>query len=223
MAKKAQSTLVNMILSLTIIAVVSAAALALLNNATKDPIAKAKADKVEIALKEVLPEYDTTKLQKVTLKNDKDTTKFDSIICKLAYDASDSLVGVAVESFSEDGFSGHLGVMVGFDAEGNITGYNVLETQETPGLGEKAKNWFKPAKYDNDGQEMKDNGRVVYDLESPRTVIGKNPGKNIIKVRKDKGEVDAITAATISSRAFCDAINRAYKAFNEVKGGTTNE
>ena len=191
MAKKAESTLLNMVLVLTIIAVVTAAALAFLNNVTKGPIADAKKAKTEAAIKQVLPEFARLDTKKVLLDGDKDSTN-----CNLAFNASDELVGVAVESSTEKGFSGHLGVMVGFDAEGNITGYNVLETQETPGLGSKAGEWFQ-----KDGN-----------------VIGMNPGTNNMTVKKDSGDVDAITAATISSRAFCDAVNRAYKAFTNVKG-----
>ena len=198
MAKKAESTLLNMVLVLTIIAVVTAAALAFLNNVTKGPIADAKKAKTEAAIKEVLPEFASLKSEKVMLDGDKDSTN-----CNLAFNASDELVGVAVESSTEKGFSGHLGVMVGFDAEGNITGYNVLETQETPGLGSKAGEWFQ-----KDGKGC---------------VVGMNPATNNMTVKKDGGDVDAITAATISSRAFCDAIDRAYKAFTKVKGGTDNE
>ena len=198
MAKKAESTLLNMVLVLTIIAVVTAAALAFLNNVTKGPIADAKKAKTEAAIKEVLPEFASLKSAKVMLDGDKDSTS-----CNLAFNASDELVGVAVESSTEKGFSGHLGVMVGFDAEGNITGYNVLETQETPGLGSKAGEWFQ-----KDGKGC---------------VVGMNPATNNMTVKKDGGDVDAITAATISSRAFCDAITRAYEAFTKVKGGTDNE
>ena len=198
MAKKAESTLLNMVLVLTIIAVVTAAALAFLNNVTKGPIADAKKAKTEAAIKQVLPEFARLDTKKVLLDGDKDSTN-----CNLAFNASDELVGVAVESSTEKGFSGHLGVMVGFDAEGNITGYNVLETQETPGLGSKAGEWFQ-----KDGKGC---------------VVGMNPATNNMTVKKDGGDVDAITAATISSRAFCDAINRAYEAFTKVKGGTDNE
>ena len=220
MAKKAESTLLNMVLVLTIIAVVTSAALAILNHVTQQPIAKAKEEKTEKAIEEVLPKFASLKSAKVLLEDDKDSTN-----CKLAFNTTGELVGVAVESSTEKGFSGHIGVIVGFDAEGNITGYNVLETQETPGLGSKAGEWFKPVKKDADGNNLKENGKDVYDLENSHTVIGKNPGINNISVSKDNtgGEVDAITAATISSRAFCDAINRAYKAFTKVKGGTDNE
>ena len=198
MAKKAESTLLNMVLVLTIIAVVSAAALAMLNNVTKDPIAAAKQAKTEAAIKDVLPEFASLKDGKTMLDGDKDSTKYN-----LAYNASDELVGVAVESSTEKGFNGHIGVMVGFDAQGNISGYSVLETQETPGLGSKAGEWFQ-----KDGKG---------------SIIGMNPATNNMTVSKDGGEVDAITAATISSRAFCDAITRAYQVFNQVKGGQNNE
>ena len=83
--------------------------------------------------------------------------------------------------------------MVGFDSEGTITGYQILQTGETPGLGTKADTWFQ-----KDGKGC---------------IIGMNPEKNNITVSKDGGDVDAITAATISTRAFCDAIDRAYNAF----------
>ncbi len=80
--------------------------------------------------------------------------------------------------------------MFGFDLDGNITGYNVLDcSNETPGLGSKIPVWFQK------GQKG--------------DVIGKNPSTNNLSVSKDGGEVDAITAATISSRAFCDAIAQA--------------
>ena len=82
--------------------------------------------------------------------------------------------------------------MVGIDKDGNITGYQILQTSETPGLGTKADLWFQ------------EGGKGC--------VIGMNAKDNPLFVKKDGGEVDAITAATISSRAFCDAINRAYKA-----------
>lgn len=79
--------------------------------------------------------------------------------------------------------------MVGFNPDGTIANYSVLEHKETPGLGSKMDTWFTK---NNKGD-----------------VVGKNPGTNGLKVSKDGGEVDAITAATISSRAFLDAINRA--------------
>ena len=92
-----------------------------------------------------------------------------------------------------NGFGGPLEVLVGFDEAGNILGYTILATVETPGLGVKADTWFqKGGKGD---------------------IIGKNPGQKELLVTKDGGDIDAITASTITSRAFLNAVNQAYKAF----------
>ena len=97
--------------------------------------------------------------------------------------------GVAIET-SVDGFGGTFRVMVGFDPEGNILGYEILEHQETPGLGSHMVHWFKNADKPN------------------QNIIGRQGGN--LQVSKDGGEIDAITAATISSRAFLKAVNQAY-------------
>ena len=88
--------------------------------------------------------------------------------------------------------------MVGFDAEGNISGYEILASAETPGLGAKADKWFQ-----KDGKG---------------NVIGLNPANDNITVKKDGGQVDAITGSTITSRAFCRLVSTAYNAFNIEKG-----
>jgi electron transport complex protein RnfG len=185
MAKKAQSTLINMLLSLTIIAVVAAAALAFVSYVTAEPIAQAQKAKKEAAVKAVLPAFD--KLEEAVV---------DGVACTKAYNYNGDLVGLAVESSTEKGFGGHLGAMVGFDAEGNISGYQILETAETPGLGAKAGEWFQKG--------------------SKGDVIGMNPAEGL-KVKKDGGQVDAISGSTITSRAFCELINNAYEIFQ--KGG----
>lgn len=185
MAKKAQSTLINMLLSLTIIAVVAAAALAFVSNVTEEPIAQAQKAKKEAAVKAVLPAFDQL-----------DEMEIDGVNCSRAQDAQGNLVGMAVEAKSAKGFGGDLVAMVGFDKDGNITGYQILQTAETPGLGAKADQWFQKG---NKGD-----------------VIGKNPA-NGLSVKKDGGEIDAISGSTITSRAFCDLINNAYTIFQ--KGG----
>ena len=86
--------------------------------------------------------------------------------------------------------------MVGFDNDSHITGYEVLEQAETPGLGTHIVEWFKNA--DKPGQNI-----------LGRTATG------AMTVSKDGGDVDAITAATISSRAFLEAVNKAYEAYTD--------
>ena len=99
---------------------------------------------------------------------------------------------MAVES-TTGGFGGDLKVLVGFDKDGNILGYTILQHAETPGLGAKADKWFQ-----KDGKG---------------SIIGKNPNKDNLTVKKDGGNIDAITASTISSRAFLLAVTQAYNAY----------
>lgn len=186
MAKKAKSTLLNMFLSLTVIAVVAAAVLALISSVTKEPIEASKRAKTENAIKAVLPPFDRMEDQDVN-----------GMKCHLAY-KGDDLAAVAVESASENGFGGHLGIMYGFDAAtGNITGYSVLEMSETPGLGAKAGQWFQEG--------------------AKGCVIGKNPATDNLTVKKDGGDVDAISGSTITSRAFCEALSAAYETFQQIE------
>ena len=185
MAKKAESTLVNMLLSLTAIAFVAAAALAALNGVTKEPIAKAQQAKVENAIKMVIPDFDRVE--------DRDV---DGTLCHIGYDADGNFVGAAVEAGNDKGFGGHLQLMVGFDKEGNVCGYQILETHETPGLGAKADQWFQ-----KDGKGC---------------VIGLKPSDNALTVKKDGGSVDAISGSTITSRAFLGIVNDAAEVFSNI-------
>lgn len=195
MAKKAESSLKNMLLSLTIIALVASLALALVNNVTKGPIEKVNQEKIANAVAKVLPAYDSYSVDTVSVETPKGEAQ---MVRYTAVNAAGELVGKAVESFDDNGFGGRLSAMVGFDAEGNISGYEILASAETPGLGAKADQWFqKGGKGD---------------------VIGKNPSTDNLTVKKDGGQVDAITGSTITSRAFCRLVATAYNAFQIEKG-----
>ena len=101
-------------------------------------------------------------------------------------------IGAAVEA-SAMGFGGELRILVGFDAEGNVLDYSLLSHAETPGLGSKADTWFKAG--------------------GKGDITGMNPGQAPLTVSKDGGQVDAITASTITTRAFLSAVNAAYAAY----------
>ena len=184
MAKKAQSTLINMLLSLTAIALVAAAALAAVNAVTQEPIAQAQEAKVQAAIKAVLPEFDKLEAMDVDGKN-----------INVAYNAQGEMVGAAIEAGNDNGFGGHLQVMVGFDKDGNVYGYSILESHETPGLGAKAAEWFQKG----------GKGDIV-------SVEHAKP----LTVKKDGGDVDAISGSTITSRAFLTAVNDAYAIFTKI-------
>ena len=117
-----------------------------------------------------------------------------------------ALVGFAIESYTQKGFSGLIRVMVGFDAEGRLVDFSVLQHSESPGLGSRIPEWY---------HEKSETGGI-------RDVRGLDMKASApLTVSKDGGKVDAITAATISSRAFLDAVNRAWRTFSSLEGATT--
>jgi electron transport complex protein RnfG len=182
--KKLESNFKNMVLVLSAITLFAAAALSSVYTFTKEPIALSKLAKQQNAIREVLPPYDHLEA--------KPFTENEGTVYK-AYDKNNVFLGSAVQSIS-NGFSGNIDVIVGFDANGNILNYLVLDQKETPGLGSKMVDWFKTEK-------------------GNQSIIGKNPATYNLLVKKNKGDVDAITAATISSKAFLFAVRSAYTAF----------
>jgi electron transport complex protein RnfG len=191
MAKK-EITLFQLFLSLTCITVVAAALLSAVYIVTKEPIEKIKIEKNNAAKLAVLPGFniETGTFTEMNLFSEELN---DSLVVTLAY-LDDELFGAAVATYTSKAFSGRFDIMVGFDKEGNILNTEVLEHQETPGLGDKI-----------------DKKKSAFPLQ----FVGKNPNPKTLAVKKDGGDVDAITAATISSRAFCDAINNASKVFQK--------
>ncbi|MBQ6082801.1 MAG: RnfABCDGE type electron transport complex subunit G [Bacteroidales bacterium] len=112
----------------------------------------------------------------------------------LAYDANGDFIGAAVKTYSNNGFGGKVELMVGILKNGYINKVSVLAQAETPGLGANMTNEKWKSQFD-----------------------GKNPKEFILKVTKDGGNVDAITAATISSRAVSEAIQKAVDGFEANK------
>ncbi len=216
-----ESSLKNLVLVLGGVGLVSALALGGFSELTKKPIELANQQKIIASLKQVLPAFDNDPSQAL------DTVPVDGGQL-LVYRAmqGDSLVGKAVQSFSPNGFGGNISVMVGFDAQGVITGYSVLEHAETPGLGSHMVDWFKPQ-----GAPTVSLIERLFGFRMPvkarhSSVYGLNPGEQELQVSKDGGTIDAITAATISSRAFLDAINRASKGFAldaQISAGATSQ
>ncbi len=172
--KKLASTFPNMVIVLALIAIASGLSLSSIFTITKGPIAKAKIEKKNKAIKAVLPEFAS-----------KEEMKFDPIVIHVAKDKDGNYVGAAVESEAM-GFTQEVKLMVGFDKNNHIVRISVIEQKETPGLGTKMEGEWK------DQFEKKDLTKFV------------------LKVKKDKGDVDSITAATISARAFCKAVQIAY-------------
>lgn len=189
MANK-ESTFLNMVLTLFIITAIASLALGGIYELTKEPIALAKKAKQEAAIKTVIPDFDRLESFRVMPQGGTDSLTFFK-----GY-KDDELVGTAISTYSNEGYDPtQIQVMVGFLPDGSISNTVVTQHKETPGLGTKMsdpsfKNQFKD----------------------------KNPEDFELMVKKDGGDVDAITAATITSRAFCDALARAYETYQKEGG-----
>jgi len=198
--KKLESSLVNMVLVLTGVAVVMGGVLAAVNALTATAIADQKEKALADGIKTVMCSNDLTVSRTDTLTQTDANGKDATFVLYQTQDAAGQTLGTAVESTTM-GFGGDLKVLVGFDTDGNILGYTLLEHAETPGLGAKADLWFQK------GQKG--------------DIVGKNPAEPLV-VKKDGGQVDAITASTITSRAFLKAVNNAYTAMRNQMADATS-
>ncbi len=184
--------ILKMIIVLTLFCVGAAGILSQVYNVTKGPIAEAKAEEERRAIRAVLPEYDN--------KADEEFIEFKLGIDKRGRDITrkvylgkqgDKLVGRAFKVTSPDGYSGNIVTMMGVTPEGKITGIEITDHAETPGLGAKIQ---KEETWSGKGS-------------GPGGLVGKTLANNL-KVKKDGGEIDQITGATISPRAIVKAVKK---------------
>lgn len=190
MSQKLESTLLNMVMILTGISLLSAVSLGFAYKLTKSEIEKAQENKKLAAITEVI-------LPGFTNRPDKTAVEIsdDAGVPLTVYSAQvdGTTTSYAIRAYSKMAFGGEMWLMVGFTADGKINRISVLDQKETPGLGTK-----------------------VDDDSFKNQFFGKDPGSFNLKVKKDGGDVDAITAATISSRAYSDAVERAYKVLQKM-------
>ena len=182
-----QSTFKNMTVCLFAICIVCSSLLAGVYALTKEPIDAAARAKNEAAIKEVLPPA-------AAAIEEERTVDFEgaSYTYNLAYDEQGNTVGCAI-NVAPVGFGGPISIKVGFDINGVIWNTKVLSQAETPGLGAKC---VEPAFSDQ--------------------FKGFDPAQKTLAVKKDGGDVDAITASTITSRAYAEGLALAVKVFDAI-------
>ena len=193
-----ESTFINMSVTLFAVCLIASAVLGGVYAVTKAPIEAAQLAKINGAIGGVVPAFD----------NAPSDDKFEVEVNgkkSVVYPAKNGgeIVGYAIEASTSTGFGGNITLMVGFTPDGAIVKTSVISHAETPGLGAKI---------------TESESHFVTQFE------GKNPADPDFKlsVKKDGGSVDAITASTITSRAFCDAVNTAYLAFCEANKNNVN-
>lgn len=197
MSQNAKTGFVAPVAALVGIACLSAYALGYVHAITKEPIQKAKDAKELQAIAEVVNEFDNNPFAEkmvITGKNKKNKLTM--------YPArkDGKLNSVAIKSYTNTGFGGKVEIITGFNVDGSIKSFKVISSNETPGLGSK-----------------------VDDPKFKQQLSGFHPQKQILKVKQDGGDVDAVTAATISSRAVLKAIGSAFDAFNNFSSGKQYE
>src|SRR4030042_3600186 len=201
---KEDTSFKKMVLALFLVSAIASTSLGIIYALTKETISEARKLQKQNAIETVLPDFDNDPLEKIEKRSvDGDTLYF--------YTAQEKgeWIGTAVETFTNKGFSGKFKLMVSFTPDGKIYNISVLEHHETPGLGDKME---KEKSLD------KSTGKSW-----SSQFEGKDPSEFMLAVKKDGGDVDAITAATISSRAFCDAVQRAYDEFLKMKQETKGD
>jgi len=182
-----ESTFGNMVLSLSIICLVCAALLGCVYSVTKAPIDKANLDKVNNAIAAVVP-GGFDNIPSADMFKEGEAEVYPAT-------KAGELLGYAIK-VQVAGFGGPLQMMVGFTPDGTIYNTSIISLAETPGLGAK----------------------IADENIQPRAQVkGKNPQTSNLTVSKDGGDIDAITASTITSRAFLKGVNVAYEVFNAVK------
>lgn len=178
------------------VAFLAAACVGIIYHVTKKPIQDAQNKLIADSIKEVIPsEFDNNPFaEKITFKQGKE--RFTLYPARL----DGYVTAITMKSFSNKGYGGRLDVLVSFLLDGTIGNYKVIKHQETPGLGSK-----------------------VNDDGFKKGVIGKSPASENFKVKQDGGEIDAITGATITSRALIDAIQKAYRGYQKFNAGASHE
>jgi len=182
--------MIKMGLFLFVIASIAGALLAVTEKITAPKIAQNKKALLEKARKEVLPQ--AVKFQQHTLKLEKDKK---SLNYSSGWTKDGQKTGVVVNVYPK-GYGGTIEMVVGIDNKGKVAGVKILSQKETPGLGTKL----------SDPVFMDPFKKLIKEKESP-----------VFMVKQDGGDVDAITAATISSRAFCKGIRDSLAKFNLIE------
>ncbi len=185
--------IVRLALALTLIAAGAGLILSLVEAVTREPIAEQRRQETLKALKAVLPEIDNSPDQD-TVALVIGTDKKGRELSRTFYRGrkGQQLAGIAFKVIAPDGYSGNIEIMVGIEPDGSIVGIEILTHAETPGLGDKiAHDWFK------------------------EQFVGKNLDNADWRVKKDGGQFDQITGATISPRAVVKAVSAGLQFYQE--------
>ncbi|MFV0627123.1 MAG: RnfABCDGE type electron transport complex subunit G [Alphaproteobacteria bacterium] len=160
---------------------------------TKYLAEKEKERKLELITSVIDADFDENPIDNMTLINTADGKEK----LELYPIRKDGMItSVVVRVGNPRGYGGYLELLVGFHTDGTISKYKVITHNETIGLGSKITQEPFAQQFEYVNPEMMN-----------------------FKVKKDGGDLDAITSATISSRAVIDAIQKAFDAYQRFIAG----
>jgi electron transport complex protein RnfG len=183
----------RLVLSLTLITVGAGLLLSQVESLTRAPIAEQRRLETLRALQTVLPAFDNSPdadTVELAFGTDKKGRELKRTFFRGRQGAEIS--GVAFSVVAPDGYSGNINMMVGVDAGGTVVGLEILTHAETPGLGDK----------------------ITHD-EFKGQFKGKKLEGSDWRVKKDGGDFDQITGATISPRAVVKAVHQGLQFYRE--------
>ncbi len=179
----------RMVLALLLVAVIAAALLGITDIFTREPIAKAQKEALHRALVQVLPAHaNDPQVDQLSITSDDETVHI--------YPAKDShgkLTGLAWEVVAPDGYSGSIRILLGLKPDGSIHAIRVTDHRETPGLG--------------DG--------IVRNVPWLNSFVGKALSGTDWAVKKDGGDFDQFTGATITPRAVVKAVHKGLEFYRD--------
>lgn len=178
---------VKLVAVLTLICAVAGALLAVVHGVTAAPIDAAVVREKGDAIMQVLPACDNNPVQDTLQVATTNGTPWTFYVAR----KDGHIVGAAFESISAEGYGGDIKIMVGITTKGTVKGIQVLAHKETPGLGA----WIE--------DETRFRGQFA----------GRSITNTIWAVTKDGGDIDQITAATISSRAVTAEVKAGLEVF----------
>lgn len=179
----------RLVLTIMVVTFLSGLVLAGVRQLTEKPIQEALAAEKKAAIATVLPEG-------AQPSGNTGTVELDGVEHSWfpAESGDGTFGGLAVETWDNKGYSGEVKLMVGLDAQGKLSGFQALVMNETPGLGD---------------------GILKAKFQNP--LLNKGESDMEWQVKKDGGDVDAVTAATISSRSALACIRQAFAIYEKLK------
>lgn len=185
--------ILRLLVALTLIAALSGLILALVESATREPIQEQRRLQMLKALEAVLPAFDNSP-DSDTVSVISGTDRQGATVETTFYRGrrEQQLVGTAFRVVAPDGYSGKISVMMGVRPDQSLHAIEILTHAETPGLGDKiSEPWYKAL------------------------FVGRNLDDSDWRVRKDGGDFDQITGATISARAVVTAVRQGLELYRE--------